>query len=65
MNYMGINHHKQYSQMTIMDERGEVILLHPLDADEFFLQKERKDLPGEESGDHHYSYTPAIIFSEV
>ena len=25
MNYMGIDHHKQYSQMTLMDERGEVI----------------------------------------
>lgn len=25
MNYIGIDHHKQYSHMTVMDEKGEVI----------------------------------------
>ena len=25
MNYMGIDHHKQYSHITLMDERGEVL----------------------------------------
>ena len=25
MHYMGIDHHKQYSHITVMNERGEVI----------------------------------------
>jgi len=25
MNYMGIDHHKQYSHMTLMDENGNVL----------------------------------------
>ena len=25
MHYMGIDHHKQYSHITVLDERGEVI----------------------------------------
>jgi len=25
MNYMGIDHHKQYSHITLMDERGKKI----------------------------------------
>ena len=25
MNYMGIDHHNQYSHITVMDEAGEVI----------------------------------------
>jgi hypothetical protein len=25
MNYMGIDHHKQYSHITLLDERGEVL----------------------------------------
>ncbi len=25
MNYMGIDHHKQYSHMTLMDEDGRVL----------------------------------------
>ena len=25
MNYMGIDHHKQYSHMTLMDENGKVL----------------------------------------
>jgi hypothetical protein len=28
MNYVGIDHHRQYSHITWLDEKGEVISLH-------------------------------------
>ena len=50
MHYMGIDHHKQYSHITVLDERGEVIKAdrvgNTLKEVEVFL----RDLDGEIEG---------------